>query len=221
MEPPSSEARSVFASRRPYCNPRVLKRRPLDPGPPHPSRRPPAGGRPLTWGADLLTLLLGVEPVLVAAAAPVPEPRAAPGLRVVVPLQHELPARPFFLGQLAYVFKGEGEKASSEPRPPAAVTAGCWGRNKGEGPAPQTLPASGLAVTRGVATAQSVLSSRHDRTRTGPDELRWEPQGRVSRVPGPRGRTDLRSRPAPGPAPLSPHRGSQVSRRGASHSLAR
>lgn len=108
-----------FASRRPYRNPRVLKRRPPDPGPPHPSRRPPAGGRPLTWGADLLTLLLGVEPVLVAAAAPVPEPRAAPGLRVVVPLQHELPARPFFLGQLAYVFKGEGEKASSEPRPPA------------------------------------------------------------------------------------------------------
>lgn len=57
----------------------------------------------LTGDANFFTFFLRVKSVLVAPAAAVPEPGAALGLGVVVPLQHEVPAGPLFLRQPAAV----------------------------------------------------------------------------------------------------------------------
>lgn len=56
---------------------------------------------PLTRGAEFFTFFLRVEPVVVAAAAAVPEAGAALGLGVVVPLQHKVPAGALVLLQPA------------------------------------------------------------------------------------------------------------------------
>lgn len=57
----------------------------------------------LTRDANFFTFFLRVKSVLIAPAAAVPEPGAALGLGVVVPLQHEVPAGPLFLLQPADV----------------------------------------------------------------------------------------------------------------------
>lgn len=62
-------------------------------------------------------LLVRVEAVLVAAAASVPEARAALLAGVVVPLEHKLGARALLFGKLADVDGGGG---------------GCGGKRKGD-----------------------------------------------------------------------------------------
>lgn len=86
---------------------------------------------PLTRDAEFFTFFLRVEPVLVAAAAAVPEAGAALGLGVVIPLQHKVPAGALVLLQPADIH-GCGKKQEQqwsvallgEARPFLSVSAG-------------------------------------------------------------------------------------------------